>query len=76
MGTATFVGASLGLLCQFYSNGIRKQPLMRHPWEHLLLMGIGVVAANALANWEEKLQADVERHRIEDAENNKRRFGQ
>lgn len=44
------------------------------PWEHVLLMSIGVVAANGLANWEEKLQADVEKHREEDAEINKRRF--
>eukprot|EP00250_Pteridium_aquilinum_P024781 c29591_g1_i1 orf=350-604(-) len=74
MVTATFVGAAFGLASQFYSNAIRKQPLMRHPWEHVLLMGIGIVAANGLANWDEKLQADVEKHREQDAEINKRRF--
>jgi hypothetical protein len=37
-------------------------------------MGLGISAANGLANWEEKLQEDVERHRKEDAETNKRRF--
>ncbi|MCO5569931.1 hypothetical protein L7F22_023645 [Adiantum nelumboides] len=74
MGTATFFGATFGLACQFYSNAIRKQPLMRHPWEHVLLMSIGIVVANGLANWEKKLEADVERHMKEDAELNRSRF--
>ncbi|KAI5072600.1 hypothetical protein GOP47_0012706 [Adiantum capillus-veneris] len=74
MGSATFFGAAFGLACQFYSNGIRKQPLMRHPWEHVLLISIGIVAANALANWEEKLQADVEKLTKENAEINRSRF--
>jgi hypothetical protein len=29
VGTATFVGAALGLSIQFFSNGVRKLPLMR-----------------------------------------------
>ena len=38
------------------------------------MIGLGISAANGLANWEEKLQGDVEKHRQEDAETNKRRF--
>ena len=35
--TAVF-GAASGLFISLYSNGIRKLPLLRRPWEHALMM--------------------------------------
>eukprot|EP00897_Mesotaenium_endlicherianum_P002990 jgi/Mesen1/2719/ME000168S01793 len=64
VATATFVGAGLGLCVQLYSNAVRKLPAMRHPWEHVLGMGIGAYLANGLVEWEEsaaqKLEAQIE----------------
>eukprot|EP00249_Psilotum_nudum_P029427 c401_g1_i1 orf=37-396(+) len=74
VGTPTLVGACLGLASQLYSNAIRKRPLMRHPWEHVLLMGLGAVAANGLVSWEERVQADLEKSVEEQRQANKRRF--
>ena len=39
MVSGALVGGILGLTLQLYSNGVRKLPLMRHPWEHVLLTG-------------------------------------
>nr|XP_043631190.1 uncharacterized protein LOC122602658 [Erigeron canadensis] len=58
--TATMVGAVLGLGTQMYSNALRKLPYMRHPWEHLLGMGLGAVFANQLVKWDAKLQVDLD----------------
>jgi len=41
---STMTGASLGVLLQFYSNGVRKLPLFRQPWLHV---GLGVTGALA-----------------------------
>ncbi|CAI5512938.1 unnamed protein product [Closterium sp. Naga37s-1] len=72
--SATLVGAAMGLGVQFYSNAVRKLPLMRHPWEHLLGMGIGAYAANQLVAFEVKAAADLEKQ-IEAARSaQKRRF--
>eukprot|EP00898_Chlorokybus_atmophyticus_P006058 jgi/Chlat1/6453/Chrsp45S05957 len=53
--TATIVGMYLGLGVQLYSNAVRKLPLMRHPWEHLLAIGLGGAFGSGVARWEEKL---------------------
>ncbi|RVW75559.1 hypothetical protein CK203_056468 [Vitis vinifera] len=45
---ATVVGAVLGLSVQLHSNALRKLLLMRHPWEHVLAIGIGAVFGNQL----------------------------
>eukprot|EP00949_MAST-11_sp_MAST-11-sp1_P005466 g5466.t1 len=47
------VGASCGIAVQLYSNAVRKLPLMRHPWEHVLLAGIGGYAGYKFTQWEE-----------------------
>ncbi|XP_055807845.1 uncharacterized protein LOC129876424 [Solanum dulcamara] len=59
--SATMVGALLGLGTQMYSNALRKLPYMRHPWEHFLGMGIGVVAANQMVKWEAKSNEDLDK---------------
>ncbi|KAJ7524269.1 hypothetical protein O6H91_18G084300 [Diphasiastrum complanatum] len=74
VATATVVGVSLGLGTQLYSNAVRKLPLMRHPWEHLLAMGLGSLVANATVKWEDHLREDLYKI-LKDAENaNKRRY--
>ncbi|XP_016502549.1 uncharacterized protein LOC107820729 [Nicotiana tabacum] len=59
--SATMVGALLGLGTQMYSNALRKLPYMRHPWEHLLGMGIGAVATNQMVKWEAKSNEDLDK---------------
>ena len=45
------VGASCRIAVQLYSNAVRKLPLMRHPWEHVLLAGIGGYAGYKFTQW-------------------------
>uniref|UniRef100_A0A7R9SVC2 Uncharacterized protein n=1 Tax=Polyblepharides amylifera TaxID=1486889 RepID=A0A7R9SVC2_9CHLO len=59
MPTAT-AGMIGGLFVSVFSNGIRKVPLMRHPWEHLLGMGVGYYVFDELNKYEERLKLDVE----------------
>ncbi|KAM0860178.1 hypothetical protein ACQ4PT_046697 [Festuca glaucescens] len=59
--TPTIIGALLGLGTQMYSNALRKLPYMRHPWEHVLGMGLGVVFVNQLVKWDEKLKQDLDK---------------
>ncbi|XP_068653419.1 uncharacterized protein [Aristolochia californica] len=58
--SATFIGAPLGLGTQMYSNALRKLPLTRHPWEHLLGMGLGAIFTNQLVKWDAQLQVDLD----------------
>eukprot|EP00240_Pyramimonas_obovata_P019026 CAMPEP_0118931964 /NCGR_PEP_ID=MMETSP1169-20130426/8832_1 /TAXON_ID=36882 /ORGANISM="Pyramimonas obovata, Strain CCMP722" /LENGTH=71 /DNA_ID=CAMNT_0006874547 /DNA_START=98 /DNA_END=313 /DNA_ORIENTATION=+ len=52
-------GAGAGLFIKLFSNGLRKVPLMREPWEHVLLMGAGAMAANAYVQYETQIEAEV-----------------
>nr|GMD98627.1 NADH:ubiquinone reductase (H(+)-translocating) [Ipomoea batatas] len=72
--SATMVGALLGLGTQMYSNALRKLPYMRHPWEHVLGMGIGAVAANQMVKWEVKAQEDLDKLLLKAKEANERRY--
>ncbi|KAL9264291.1 hypothetical protein AKJ16_DCAP07604 [Drosera capensis] len=58
---ATMIGALLGLGTQMYSNALRKLPYMRHPWEHVIGMGLGAVFVNQLVKWDEKLKVDLDK---------------
>ena len=72
--TVTLVGAFLGFATQIYSNALRKLPLMRHPWEHVVGMSLGALFTNQLVKWEAKLQEDLDRM-LEDAKRaNMKRF--
>ena len=48
----TLVGMALGLTTQFLSNGMCKLPLMRHPWEHVIGLGLGALFTNKIIQWE------------------------
>lgn len=65
---------ALGLSTQLLSNGMRKLPLMRHPWEHVIGMGLGALFTNKLIQWEEKLQEDLDKKLAQAKAANRRRF--
>ncbi|XP_078445990.1 excitatory amino acid transporter [Wolffia australiana] len=72
--TATAIGVLLGLGTQIYSNALRKLPLMRHPWEHVLGMGLGAVFVNQLVSWNEKLHEDLAKMIEKSKAANERRY--
>jgi hypothetical protein len=70
--TAALFGGGLGLFVQFYSNAVRKLPLMHHPWEHAIAGGIGAYSATWLVAWEERTVPEVEEMLKKRAERNSR----
>ncbi|KAJ1399976.1 complex I subunit [Sesbania bispinosa] len=72
--SATAIGALLGLGTQMYSNALRKLPYMRHPWEHVLGMGLGVVFVNSLLKWETQLEQDLDKMLEKAKAANERRY--
>ncbi|KAG8099920.1 hypothetical protein GUJ93_ZPchr0013g36849 [Zizania palustris] len=72
--TPTIIGALLGLGTQLYSNALRKLPYMRHPWEHVLGMGLGAVFVNQLVSWDEKLKQDLDKMLERAKQANERRY--
>ncbi|KAH9747076.1 Excitatory amino acid transporter [Citrus sinensis] len=72
--SATMIGALLGLGTQMYSNALRKLPYMRHPWEHLLGMGLGAVFVNQLVKWDAQLQQDLDKMLEKAKAANERRY--
>lgn len=59
MPGATVIGACLGLGAQLYINAVRKLPLMRNPWEHVIAMGAGAAFGGWIVGVEEKTAKDV-----------------
>ncbi|PSS11059.1 hypothetical protein CEY00_Acc15332 [Actinidia chinensis var. chinensis] len=59
--SATMIGALMGLGVQIHSNALRKLPHMRHPWEHVIGMGLGAVFVNQLLKWDVKLAEDLDK---------------
>eukprot|EP00204_Picochlorum_oklahomense_P005031 CAMPEP_0118804018 /NCGR_PEP_ID=MMETSP1161-20130426/20613_1 /TAXON_ID=249345 /ORGANISM="Picochlorum oklahomensis, Strain CCMP2329" /LENGTH=73 /DNA_ID=CAMNT_0006732663 /DNA_START=47 /DNA_END=268 /DNA_ORIENTATION=- len=53
-------GAVTGLAVQLYSNGIRRLPLMKNPWEHLIAVGIGGAIGVKYTEWENNQREDLE----------------
>lgn len=45
-------GAVFGVTIQLFSNSLRKQPLMRRPWEHVLCAVAGGAAGSAIGQWQ------------------------
>ncbi|XP_059656518.1 uncharacterized protein LOC132303314 [Cornus florida] len=72
--TAVTIGALLGLGTQMYSNALRKLPYMRHPWEHVLGMGLGALFVNQLVKWDGKLQEDLDKMLEKAKAANERRY--
>lgn len=60
MVSATLVGAIMGLGVQFYANAIRKVPLMRNPWQHVILAGTGAAFASWVVDFETRTQKELE----------------
>mmetsp|Transcript_33791 Transcript_33791/g.40835 ORF Transcript_33791/g.40835 Transcript_33791/m.40835 type:complete len:94 (-) Transcript_33791:224-505(-) len=63
-------GAILGLGYQCFTNTIRKLPVMHHPWEHVLCMGVGAYAATEFFDWEERMKFRVAALQAESAARN------
>ncbi|KAK9843709.1 hypothetical protein WJX81_003247 [Elliptochloris bilobata] len=55
-----FVGAIAGFAVVLYSNGLRKVPLMREPWEHFIGAGIGAWLGNELVKYVERTEKEIE----------------
>ncbi|GAV75055.1 hypothetical protein CFOL_v3_18535 [Cephalotus follicularis] len=72
--SATMIGVLMGLGTQMYSNALRKLPLMRHPWEHVLGMGLGAVFVNQLVKWEVQLNQDLDKMLDKAKAANERRY--
>ncbi|TVU39052.1 hypothetical protein EJB05_12454, partial [Eragrostis curvula] len=72
--TPTIIGALLGLGTQMYSNALRKLPYMRHPWEHVLGMGLGAVFVNQLVKFDDKLKEDLDKMLERAKQANERRY--
>ncbi|XP_078156162.1 uncharacterized protein LOC144563307 [Carex rostrata] len=72
--TATAIGMLLGLGTQMYSNALRKLPYMRHPWEHVIGMGLGAVFVNSLVNWDVQLKQDLDKMLDKAKAANERRY--
>ncbi|CAL9144729.1 unnamed protein product, partial [Musa hybrid cultivar] len=72
--TATVIGALLGLSTQMYSNALRKLPYMRHPWEHVLGMGLGAIFVTQLVKYDEKLKEDLDKMLDKAKAANERRY--
>lgn len=56
---AAVIGGLAGLGIQLYVNTIRKLPLLRNPWEHVILVGAGAAFGNWLVDFEERTAEDV-----------------
>ncbi|OWM75155.1 hypothetical protein CDL15_Pgr012641 [Punica granatum] len=72
--SATMIGALLGLGTQMYSNALRKLPYMRHPWEHVIGMGLGAVFVNQLVKWDAQLKEDLDKMLEKAKAANERRY--
>lgn len=59
MSSAPLVGALLGVGVQLYVNGVRKLPLMRDPWLHVLWAGAGASFGTWLVSFEERTEKDL-----------------
>ncbi|XP_042058862.1 uncharacterized protein LOC121803244 [Salvia splendens] len=72
--SATMFGALLGAGTQMYSNALRKLPYTRHPWEHVLGMGLGALFVNQLIKFDAKAQEDLDKLLIKAKQANERRY--
>ncbi|OIW00705.1 hypothetical protein TanjilG_09674 [Lupinus angustifolius] len=72
--SATALGALLGLSTQMYSNALRKLPYMRHPWEHVVGMGLGAIFVNQLLKWEAQVEKDLDKMLEKAKAANERRY--
>ncbi|PRW20745.1 hypothetical protein C2E21_8719 [Chlorella sorokiniana] len=57
--SAPLFGAVLGVGVQLYVNAVRKLPLMRDPWLHVLWAGAGASFGTWLVSFEERTEKDL-----------------
>lgn len=62
----------MGLGINLYSNALRKVPLMRQPWEHLIAIGIGAYTGNYLVEYEHRTAKELDVMLAKRAERNKK----
>mmetsp|Transcript_9126 Transcript_9126/g.19331 ORF Transcript_9126/g.19331 Transcript_9126/m.19331 type:complete len:80 (+) Transcript_9126:44-283(+) len=56
-------GGVMGVFWQTLNNGLRKQPMMRHPWEMVAAVGVGMWFGHKFPQWTENLETNLERER-------------
>jgi hypothetical protein len=59
MPSAPVVGALLGVGVQIYTNAVRKLPLMRSPWQHVIAAGAGAAFGSYLVQFEKETEKDL-----------------
>eukprot|EP00218_Dolichomastix_sp_CCMP3274_P011125 CAMPEP_0170143356 /NCGR_PEP_ID=MMETSP0033_2-20121228/10480_1 /TAXON_ID=195969 /ORGANISM="Dolichomastix tenuilepis, Strain CCMP3274" /LENGTH=74 /DNA_ID=CAMNT_0010379803 /DNA_START=19 /DNA_END=243 /DNA_ORIENTATION=+ len=59
--SASLLGGLLGFGTICYSNLLRRQPVMRGPWMHVLGAYAGATAAAGVVEWEEGAKKDLDR---------------
>ena len=59
VATQAAFGALLGVGVQLYVNAVRKLPLMRDPWLHVLWAGAGASFGTWLVGFEERTEKDL-----------------
>lgn len=64
-GSVPLMGAALGVGVQLYVNAVRKMPLMRQPWMHVLWAGAGASFGAWLVDFEERTERDLNGERAE-----------
>lgn len=57
--SAPLFGAVLGVGVQLYVNAVRKLPLMRDPWLHVLWAGAGASFGTWLVSFEDRTEKDL-----------------
>lgn len=72
MVSGAFFGGCIGLGINMYSNALRKVPLMRQPWEHLIALGGGAWAGNWLVEYEHRTAIELEGMLAKRAERNQK----
>ncbi|POM65243.1 mitochondrial protein [Phytophthora palmivora] len=62
--TGIAVGTFFGLSTKLGSNVLQKVPYMRHPWEHVIFMGVGAGLGGYLQNKYHRDLEEVEELRL------------
>ncbi len=57
--SATIVGAFTGATVMVYTNAIRKMPMIRQPWGHVILATAGAYTFNAILDFEQQVSQDL-----------------
>jgi len=75
MVSGALFGACIGLGINLYSNALRKAPLMRQPWEHVIAIGGGAWVGNKIVEYENRTAKELEGMLAKRAERNQKLEG-